>query len=60
MEDTNEDRITLLAIEMATQLKYGSEQSRLYLAQAKMKFKKQNETNDNENKLSSRNRGYVQ
>jgi hypothetical protein len=36
--DNDEDRITLLAIELATQLKYGSDQSRLYLSKAKEKF----------------------
>ena len=37
-KDNDEDRITLLAIQMATQLKYGSDQSRLYLSKAKEKF----------------------
>ena len=39
--DSDEDRIALLAIELATQLKYGSPQSRRYLEEAKMKLMKE-------------------
>ena len=41
-DDSAEDKVVLLAIEMTTQLKYGSTLSRQYLAQAKKKLK-QNE-----------------
>ena len=40
--DSDDDKITLIAIELATKLKYGSNQSRQYLDEAKRIFMKQN------------------
>ena len=39
--DSKEDRVTLLVIQAITQLNYGSDQSRLYLDEAKKKLRKE-------------------
>ncbi len=48
IKDSESDKIVLLAIEITTQLKYGSTQSRQYLEQAKMKLIKKNRINHHE------------